>query len=66
MKATCPVCLRSITVGDGRRLREHNRRRTRRGVEPERCHGSGGQPADQTTIGDDAGAYDPGGAPIPY
>ncbi len=47
-KATCPICLRRITVDEGRFLRTHNRRAsTRKGQEPEVCPGSQTQPLDQ-------------------
>ena len=47
-KATCPVCLRRITVDQARYLRNHNKKASyRKGREPERCPGSGGQPLDQ-------------------
>lgn len=47
-KATCPICLRRITVDESRYLRAHNRRASRRkGQEPELCPGSQTQPLDQ-------------------
>lgn len=47
-KATCPICLRRITVDEGRFLRVHNRRASRRkDQEPELCPGSQTQPLDQ-------------------
>lgn len=66
MKARCPVCLREITVNERRELREHNRRRSRRGQEPERCPGSGDQPADQARLPVPGEHYDPGSPGIPY
>ena len=47
-KATCPICLRRITVDESRYLRAHNRRASRRkGQEPELCPGSHTHPLDQ-------------------
>lgn len=66
MKARCPVCLREVAVSAQRELREHNRRPSRRGQEPERCPGSGGQPADQARLPVPGERYDPGSAEIPY
>jgi len=50
VKGTCPICLRAVSLRDDRSLLAHNRRRTRKGQEPEPCPGSGHQPLDQSRL----------------
>jgi hypothetical protein len=66
VKATCPVCLRQVSVSERRELRPHNRRKTRRGHEPDPCPGSGRQPLDQAMLNVEPGRYDPATGEIPY
>jgi hypothetical protein len=57
-RATCPICLRLITVTERRELRGHNRKASyRKGQEPERCPGSGRQPFVQTMMDVDAESF---------